>query len=118
MICHRDEEQRERRDVGDMRSWWRDLGGAAGSTAVGVQRIEIDPGFRAGPVHVHGAEEEIFHVRGRAGLVWLEREAAAGPLEPPAPTPRPACVVALDDVPPRAIMVRFETVDDSWEDEA
>jgi uncharacterized cupin superfamily protein len=28
----------------------------------------------------------------------LEREAAAGPLEPPAPTPRPPCIVALEDV--------------------
>ena len=28
----------------------------------------------------------------------LEREAAAGPLELPAPTPRPSCSVALDDV--------------------
>ena len=47
-----------------MRSWWRDLGGAAGSTAVGVQRVEVDPGARIGPVHVHGAEEEIFYVLG------------------------------------------------------
>jgi uncharacterized cupin superfamily protein len=28
----------------------------------------------------------------------LEREAAAGPLEPPEPTPRPSCIVALADV--------------------
>jgi uncharacterized cupin superfamily protein len=42
----------------------------------------------------------------RRGAVWLdaspddplEREAAAGPLELPAPTPRPPCSVALDDV--------------------
>src|SRR3954471_17298353 len=72
MVSHWDDVERERRDVGDMRSWWRDLGAAAGSTAVGVQRIEIDPGCRAGPVHVHGAEEEIFHVLGGAGLVWLD----------------------------------------------
>src|SRR3954471_18288574 len=71
MVSHWDDVERERRDVGDMRSWWRDLGAAAGSTAVGVQRIEIDPGARAGPVHVHGAEEEIFYVLGCAGLVWV-----------------------------------------------
>jgi uncharacterized cupin superfamily protein len=42
----------------------------------------------------------------RRGALWLEashddpleREAAAGPLELPAPTPRPPCVVALEDV--------------------
>jgi uncharacterized cupin superfamily protein len=42
----------------------------------------------------------------RRGGIWLEasrddpleREAAAGPLELPAPAPRPSCSVALDDV--------------------
>jgi uncharacterized cupin superfamily protein len=168
MLCHWDEVERERRDVGDMRSWWRDLGAAAGSTAIGVQRVAIDPGARIGPVHVHGAEEEIFFVLSGSGLAWidgavhevgprdtivslaggsehtliaadegldvlcfgenidpplvklpragvlrrggfwtlageapgpLEREAAAGPLELPAPSPRPICIVALDDAP-------------------
>jgi uncharacterized cupin superfamily protein len=165
-LAHWDDVERERREVGDMRSWWRDLGAAAGAAAVGVQRIEIDPCFRAGPVHVHGAEEEIFHVLGGAGLAWLdgaahevgpgdtivclasgpahtliagddgldvlafgenldpplvrlpragvlrrgtfwtdagdgdplEREAAAGALDPPSPAPRPGCIVALADV--------------------
>jgi len=167
-LCHWDDVERDRRDVGEMRSWWRDLGEAAGSTAVGVQRVEVDPGARIGPVHVHGAEEEIFFVLGGTGLAWidgavheigpgdtivyvaggpthtliagddgldvlcfgenadpplvhlpragvlrrggfwtlageapgpLEREAAAGPLELPEPSPRPACIVALDDAP-------------------
>jgi len=165
-LAHWDEVERTRRDVGDMRSWWRDLGGAAGSTAVGVQRVEVDPGARIGPVHVHAAEEEIFFVLGGSGLAWLdgavheigagdtivylaggplhtliagddgldvlafgenaapplvhlpragvlrrgpfwalagtepgplEREAAAGPLDLPAPTPRPACIAAFED---------------------
>jgi uncharacterized cupin superfamily protein len=163
-----DDVEPERRDVGDMRSWWRDLGAAAGSTAIGVQRVAIDPGARIGPVHVHGAEEEIFFVLSGSGLAWidgavheigprdtmvslaggsahtliagddgldvlcfgenidpplvklprarvlrrggfwtlaggepgpLEREAAAGPLEIPEPTPRPRCIVALEDAP-------------------
>ena len=165
MLCHWDEVERERRDVGEMRSWWRDLGEAAGASAVGVQRVEIDPGARIGPVHVHGAEEEIFYVLGGTGLAWidgavheigamdtivypaggpthtliagddgldvlcfgenadpplvhlpragvlrrgpfrtladavdpLEREAAAGPLELPAPTPRPTWIAAFGD---------------------
>src|SRR3954471_15925298 len=167
MLCHWDVVERDRRDVGEMRSWWRDLGEAAGSTAIGLQRVEVDPGARIGPVHVHGAEEEIFFVLGGSGLAWidgavheigprdtivyvaggaahtliaghdgldvlcfgenadpplvhlpragvlrrgsfwalagvepgpLEREAAAGPLELPEPSPRPACIVALEDV--------------------
>jgi uncharacterized cupin superfamily protein len=167
-LAHWDEVEPARRDVGDMRSWWRDLGGAAGSTAIGVQRVAIDPGARIGPVHVHGAEEEIFFVLSGTGLAWidgavhelaagdtvvyvaggpahtliagddgldvlcfgenidpplvhlpragvlrrggfwtlagdepgpLEREAAAGPLEVLEPSPRPKCIVALEDAP-------------------
>jgi uncharacterized cupin superfamily protein len=167
-LAHWDEVERVRRDVGDMRSTWRRLGAAAGATAVGVARVEVDPGARMGPVHVHGAEEEIFFVLGGRGLAWLDgavheigagdtivcvaggpahtliaadggldvlafgenaapplvhlpragvlrrgafwtlagtepdplaREAAAGPLELPEPSPRPKCVVALEDAP-------------------
>ena len=165
-LCHWDDVERDRRDVGEMRSWWRDLGEAAGSTAVGVQRVEVDPGARIGPVHVHAAEEEIFFVLSGSGLAWidgavheiaatdtivypaggpahtliagddgldvlcfgenldppvvhlpragvlrrgglwtlagegpgpLEREAAAGPLDLPEPTPRPRWIAAFDD---------------------
>jgi uncharacterized cupin superfamily protein len=165
-LAHWDDVQRERRDVGDMQSSWRDLGAAAGARAVGVQRVEVDPGKRIGPVHVHGAEEEIFFVIGGSGLAWidgavheigamdtivypaggpahtliagddgldvlcfgenadpplvhlpragvlrrgpfwtlageepgpLEREAAAGPLELPEPTPRPHWIAAFDE---------------------
>jgi uncharacterized cupin superfamily protein len=71
MLCHWDEVERARRDVGDMRSWWRALGAAAGATAIGVQRVEIDPGARIGPVHVHGAEEEIFFVLAGGGMLEL-----------------------------------------------
>jgi uncharacterized cupin superfamily protein len=167
-LCHWDDVARERRDVGEMRSWWRNLGAAAGSTRVGVQRVEVDPGARIGPVHVHGAEEEIFFVLAGSGLAWidgagheisagdtlvylaggaahtliasadgldvlcfgessepplvhlpragvlrrgdfwmlageepgpLEREAAAGPLELPEPSPRPSSIVAFEDTP-------------------
>jgi uncharacterized cupin superfamily protein len=165
-LSHWDEVEPTRRDVGDMRGTWRRIGSAAGASAVGVTRIDVDPGCRAGPVHVHGSEEEIFHVLAGSGLAWidgavheigvgdtivylaggpehtviaaddglsvlaygenhmpiltrlpragvgrrrdlvielspdnpLEREAAAGPLELPSPTPRPACIVALEDV--------------------
>jgi uncharacterized cupin superfamily protein len=71
-LAHWDDVERERRDVGDMQSWWRDLGAAAGSTMVGVQRVQIDPGARIGPVHVHGAEEETFFVLAGSGLAWID----------------------------------------------
>jgi uncharacterized cupin superfamily protein len=165
-LAHWDEVEPRRREVGDMRATFRRLGAAAGATVAGLSRIDVDPGCRAGPVHQHGAEEEIFFALEGSGLAWLdgavheigvgdtivylaggpehtiiagdgglsvlafgenqlaplvrlpragmvrrgglwleasaddplEREAAAGPLEPPAPTPRPPCIVALDDV--------------------
>jgi uncharacterized cupin superfamily protein len=165
-LAHWDEVEGNRREVGEMRATFRRLGAAAGARAVGVARIDIDPGCRAGPVHVHGSEEEIFFVLEGSGLAWLDgavheigvgdtivylaggpehtviagddglsvlaygenhtpiitrlpragvgrrrdlvielshddplqREAAAGPLELPEPTPRPPCIVALADV--------------------
>ena len=152
--------------MGEMRATFRALGAAAGAEAVGVSLIDVEPGCRAGPVHQHGSEEEIFFVLAGSGLAWidgavheigvgdtlvyvaggrfhtvvagddglsvlaygenhapplvrlpragmvrragiwleasrddpLEREAAAGPLDLPDPTPRPPCSVALEDV--------------------
>jgi uncharacterized cupin superfamily protein len=165
-LAHWDEVEGMRRDVGDMRATFRRLGAAAGASVVGVARIDVDPGCRAGPVHVHGSEEEIFFVLDGSGLAWidgavhdigrhdtivylangpehtviagpeglsvlafgenhnpiltrlpraglgrragvvielsdddpLQREAAAGPLELPDPTPRPSCIVELEEV--------------------
>jgi uncharacterized cupin superfamily protein len=165
-IAHWDDVEGTPRDVGEMRATFRRIGAAAGATSVGVARIDIDPGCRAGPVHVHGSEEEIFFVLEGSGLAWLDgavheigvgdtivylaggpehtviagddglsvlaygenhppiitrlpragigrrrdlvielshddplqREASAGPLELPEPTPRPSCIVALEDV--------------------
>jgi uncharacterized cupin superfamily protein len=165
-LAHWDDVEPEVRDVGEMRATFRALGAAAGASAVGVSRIDIEPGCRPGPVHQHGSEEEIFFVLEGSGLAWndgavheigprdtlvylaggpehtviagprglsvlaygenhapplvrlpragmirrggiwleashddpLEREAAAGPLELPEPTPRPSCSVALEDV--------------------
>ena len=44
---------------------------------VGLRRIEIDPGKRSTPAHVHGAEEEIVYVLGGSGLSWQEGETFA-----------------------------------------
>ncbi len=165
-VAHWDDVEREVRDVGEMRATFRSLGEAAGATVVGVALIDVEPGCRAGPVHVHESEEEIFFVLAGSGLAWLdgavheigvgdtivyvaggpqhtviagssglsvlaygenhdaplvrlpragmlrrgavwleaspddplEREAAAGPLSLPDATPRPSCIVALEDL--------------------
>jgi uncharacterized cupin superfamily protein len=165
-LAHWDDVEPARREVADMRASFRRVGAMAGATDVGVALIDVDPGCRAGPVHVHGSEEEIFFVLSGSGLAWidgavheigvgdtivylaggpehtviareeglsvlafgenhapiitrlpragvgrrrdlvielsaddpLQREAAAGPLDLPEPTPRPPCIVALEDV--------------------
>lgn len=162
-VINWDDVPAERRDIGELHGSWRTIDHGP----VGVARIEVDPGGRSSPVHVHGAEEELFYVLGGSGLVWqdgtvheiapgdaicalaggpahtliggeegldvlafgenvdpplvslphagmirrgpfwidaagtdpLEAEAAAGPLEVPAPSPRPPNVVAYADAP-------------------
>ena len=71
-LAHWDEVEGNRRDVADMRATFRRIGAAAGATDVGVARIDIDPGCRAGPIHVHGSEEEIFFFLAGSGLAWLD----------------------------------------------
>jgi uncharacterized cupin superfamily protein len=51
---------------------WQDLGTAAGSRAVGLARIRIEPGQQPTPPHRHAAEEEIFFVLRGSGLAWLD----------------------------------------------
>lgn len=72
MIAHWDDVEPRRRERGPIAATWRDLGSAAGSVDVGARRIEIDPGRRSTPVHVHGAGEEIFYVLGGSGLSWQD----------------------------------------------
>src|SRR2546423_14073965 len=74
MIAHWDEVEKRRVEAGHLRGTWTNLGRAAGSVAVGVQRIELGPGEISTPVHVHGAEEEIFYVLGGSGLSWQDDE--------------------------------------------
>jgi uncharacterized cupin superfamily protein len=74
MIAHWDEVEGERGEVGHLASVWWDLGEAAGSVTVGLQRIRIDPGKWSTPAHVELAEEEIFYVLGGSGLSWQEGE--------------------------------------------
>ena len=56
------------------RRQWTNLGSAAGSRTVGVNRIQLDPGEVSTPAHVHGADEEIFFVLAGSGLSWQDDE--------------------------------------------
>jgi uncharacterized cupin superfamily protein len=80
VIAHWDELPKERSEGGDVGATWTFLGRAAGTRNVGVNRIEIDPGMRSTPAHVHQGEEEIFFVLGGSGLSWQDGETyAIGP---------------------------------------
>ena len=165
-VAHWDDVEPRRIEFDPLCSNRFDLGTAAGSVTAGVARVQVDPGKHSSPVHVEGAEEEIFYVLGGSGLSWqdgevyevgegdclvhlageeehtlvagpngldvlafgersapplaylpragvarigvthevskgphpFEREAAAGPLELPEPSPRPSRIVNLADV--------------------
>jgi uncharacterized cupin superfamily protein len=67
-IVHWDDVESGRAELGHLAGSWRDLGRAAGSVGVGVQRIEIDAGKWSTPLHRHTAEEEIFYVLAGSGI--------------------------------------------------
>ena len=64
----------------DIAATWTDLGSGAGSLDIGLQRLLLHPGKRSTPVHVHGAEEEIFFVIAGSGMPWQNgRTCEVGP---------------------------------------
>jgi uncharacterized cupin superfamily protein len=69
-LAHWDEVEPRRPDRRGLGGTWTNLGGAAGSVTVGVNRIQLGPGEVSTPAHVHGADEEIFFVLAGAGLSW------------------------------------------------
>jgi uncharacterized cupin superfamily protein len=73
-VAHWDEVEPRRRDTGHLAGNWYDLGSAAESFDVGLQRIQVDPGRWSTPAHAEGAEEEIFFVLGGSGLSWQDGE--------------------------------------------
>jgi uncharacterized cupin superfamily protein len=74
-VAHWDEVRERRREVGHIAATWQDLGSAAGTLGVGVQRIRIDPGKWSTPAHVEGAAEEIFFVLRGSGISWQDGSA-------------------------------------------
>jgi uncharacterized cupin superfamily protein len=71
-MTHFDAVAAEEVDVGELRGRWRDLGSAAGSFRAGVALVEIAPGARSTPAHVHADEEELFYVLDGDGRSWQD----------------------------------------------
>ncbi len=67
MISHWDEVRSWRGERGHIAGTWRSLTGRASQT-VGVKRIQVDPGMWSTPLHLEGAEEEIFYVLSGSGV--------------------------------------------------
>ncbi len=74
-VVHWNDAPGETLDRGCLRRTRWDLGAAAGSRAVGLKRVRVEPGGQSSPVHAHGAEEEIFFVLDGGGWLWEDGEA-------------------------------------------
>jgi uncharacterized cupin superfamily protein len=66
VILHWDEARTWRGERGHIAGTWWSLTGQA-SRSVGVKRIQVDPGKWSTPLHLEGAEEEIFWVLAGSG---------------------------------------------------
>jgi uncharacterized cupin superfamily protein len=73
-VAQWDEAESEVGEVGHLGGTWTDLGAAAGSVTLGVNRIQVQPGKWSTPAHVELAEEEIHYVLGGSGISWQEGE--------------------------------------------
>jgi uncharacterized cupin superfamily protein len=83
VISHWDDLESHRRERGHIAATWTDLAEDR-SLTVGVQRIRIDPGKWATPLHLEGNEEEIFFVLAGDGisLQWDGEKEEAYPVRP------------------------------------
>jgi uncharacterized cupin superfamily protein len=71
-LVHWDDVEGERFAVGHIDATWHDLGSAAGSRRIGVNRVRIEPGAWPTPAHRENAEEEISFVLSGSGLSWQD----------------------------------------------
>jgi uncharacterized cupin superfamily protein len=67
VISHWDEARTWRGERGHIAGTWSSLTGR-NSRTVGLKRIQIDPEMWSTPLHLEGAEEEIFYVLGGSGV--------------------------------------------------
>jgi uncharacterized cupin superfamily protein len=80
VIAHWDEAPSGRAEAGHIAGEWSDLGRAAGTKTVGLNRIKLDGGKWSTPFHRQTAEEEIFFVLSGSGVCLLsDRAFAVGP---------------------------------------
>jgi uncharacterized cupin superfamily protein len=80
VIAHWDETAGRRAEAGHIAGEWTNLGAAAGTRTVGLNRIKVDPGKWSTPFHRQTAEEEIFFVLAGSGVCLLRNSAfAVGP---------------------------------------
>ena len=78
MISHWDDRPTWRAERDHIAGTWQSLTGRESKT-VGVKRIQVDPGKWSTPLHLEGAEEEIFYVLGGSGTsVQWEGDATLG----------------------------------------
>jgi uncharacterized cupin superfamily protein len=78
VISHWDEVRTWRGERGHIAGTWSNLSGRS-SRAVGLKRIQVDPGMWSTPLHVEGFDEEIFWVlRGSGTSVQWEGEETVG----------------------------------------
>jgi uncharacterized cupin superfamily protein len=73
-VAHWDEVEAYSLSKGEMDASWQWLGSAAGTRAVGVNRIRVQPGKLPTPPHSHGASEELYFVLAGSGLAWQDGE--------------------------------------------
>jgi uncharacterized cupin superfamily protein len=67
VISHWDDARTWRGERGHIAGTWWSLTGRS-TESVGVKRIQVDPGKWSTPLHLEGAEEEIFYVLGGSGV--------------------------------------------------
>jgi uncharacterized cupin superfamily protein len=81
VISHWDDRPTWRAERGHIAGTWQSLTGRE-SQIVGVKRIRIDPGKWSTPLHLEGAEEEIFWVLGGSGtsVQWEGEETLGYPV--------------------------------------
>jgi uncharacterized cupin superfamily protein len=75
LIANWDDVPSERLEKGHICATWTDLGEAAGSVRVGVNRIRIEPGRWSTPAHAELDAEEIFYVLAGSGISLQNGEA-------------------------------------------
>jgi uncharacterized cupin superfamily protein len=71
-VAHWDEVEGQSRAKGEMDATWQWLGDAAGTSRVGVNRVQVAPGKLPTPPHSHGASEELYFVLAGSGLAWQD----------------------------------------------